>query len=116
MNPSAREVLEAERKKCYQCYHGYGARFDPMYLCPTHRGVLHGIELAERADLERVVSVLEGEMIRYGAGDVCNYDGTFSDGDADTCNPSDYTAIRAIADAIESLRAEFPEVKEGSHD
>ena len=66
MNPSAREVLEAERKECGHC-----AELTNKKLCYRHAGVLHGIELAERADLERECPTNHGGTIKtatYGPG------------------------------------------------
>ena len=102
MNPSAREVLEAERKECAMCI--YFAHHS-SYPCDKHTFVLHGIELAERADLERVETLVESLKSKHN--EVGGH-GSWRAG---------YRAamVRAV-DEIEAIRAAFPEVKEGSHD
>ena len=107
---------KGERNPCY-CHHcdwtGWDDYEEWLDRQPVSRGELKSalVNSADQARAEgraealaEVVAVLMGEMTRYGAGDVCNYDGTFSDGDADTCNPSDYAAIRALAEAIATVR------------
>jgi hypothetical protein len=53
----------------------------------------------------RAIEELRAEMKRHGAGDVCNLDGTFSDGDADTCNQADYAAITALKRGVDRISA-----------
>ena len=106
MNPSAREVLEAERKICRDCVRAIA--FD--LTCIRHAGVLHGIELAERADLERVVSqdmlipimrelyqdTLEG-LPQESLDWQCGFD----------------AGMDKLSTKLLAIRAAFPEVKEG---
>ena len=107
MNPSAREVLEAERKECAMCI--YFAHHS-SYPCDKHTFVLHGIELAERADLERVVSqdmlipimrelyqdTLEG-LPQESLDWQCGFD----------------AGMDKLSTKLLAIRAAFPEVKEG---
>ena len=84
---NAREVLEAERKSCHSCWRKFPR------ACPIHEGVLHGIELAERADLERVETAL---VVSFATDTI--WDGA---------------PIGTVRAAIAAIRAAFPEVKEG---
>ncbi|MHB2029860.1 MAG: hypothetical protein ACYCPT_13760 [Acidimicrobiales bacterium] len=45
-SPTPREALEAERRECEACL--VSIEFTIHDACPVHRGVLHGIELAEQ--------------------------------------------------------------------
>jgi len=91
MNPSAREALEAER---WECSHRLRCN---LQACSFHFGVLHGIELAERADLERVVEAVENMELKEDREEWEDrhdwFDGKY--------------------DAIAAIRAAFPEVKDG---
>ena len=98
-----RETLEAERKACQNCYHRAGARLDPMYLCPIHNGVLHGIELTERATLERVIEVLEDAR-----ADVEDYFNELAM--KEYVSPA-RAADMELTDAIAAIRAAFPETE-----
>ena len=95
MNPSAREVLEAERKLCGRWNNSHRIVLCTEVACPEHAGVLHGIELAERADLERVVKIIRDEKAAWG--------GTIKF----------RKEHGALDEALEAIRAAFPEVKEG---
>jgi hypothetical protein len=99
MNPSAREALEAERKECAACI--YFAHHS-SYPCDKHTFVLHGIELAERADLERVVLLRDKIAAQKG------YYEWLPAPERRKISCSD-----AMDYAIELLCAAFPEVKEG---
>lgn len=113
MNPSAREVLETEQGECTLCkgvalvmIQNGGEPFP----CKIHRAVLHGIELAERADLERVVSremlipimrelyqdTLEG-LPQESLDWQCGFD----------------AGMDKLSTKLLELRAAFPEVKDG---
>jgi hypothetical protein len=62
-SPTPREALEAERRECqFTRTYPEEALECARNICLFHRGVLHGIELAERSVIERVVEVLKEEL------------------------------------------------------
>jgi len=103
---NAREVLEAEREECDDKLCRNTWPDSPFLLgdrpCEHHSGVIKGIELAERADLERVETLVESLKSKHN--EVGGH-GSWRAG---------YRAAMVWAvDEIEAIRAAFPEVKEG---
>ena len=126
MNPSAREVLEAERRECRNSTQGEydptgngwwrtsECRYYPDDPCHDHRLVLHGIELAERADLDlveewakRFHEVYEEECHNNG------WDSRTPVGWDDLPAANRKTTLATVGRILTELaRAAFPEVKE----
>ena len=107
MNPSAREVLEAELTRAMKKRDGSLHDWDETLWDHYIEGLQFAwklLELAERADLERVeatLELMEAEEERLNA----NYGGRYDCPHPEPCN----TFYRAIT----IVRAAFPEVKEG---
>ena len=114
MNPSAREVLEAQIDECENCA-PWGEVGTYTSCCQHHRDIAFFIELAERADLDiveawakRFHEVYEEECHNNG------WDSRTPVGWDDLPAANRKTTLATVGRILTELaHAAFPEVKEG---
>lgn len=113
INPSAREVLEAERRECNKRGRGTPNMIVECNVllcegCTHHRGVLHGIELAERSVTEAHTPDWEAGKAAYRADGVARMVDALKETHA---FKTSLLARIAVSEALEEIRAEYPEME-----